>query len=268
MKNKEIHKKVKVLSLGAGVQSSALLLMYERGDLGPKPDCAIFADTQTEPQSVYSWLKLLSRQTTIPIHVATKGSLIQDLYNHKTQRFVSMPIFIDKGGGKVGLGRRQCTREYKIDVITRELRRILGYKPRKKMKHKVTMVIGISLDEIQRQKPNRHVWAINTHPLINSEITRRDCIKYIEKLGLGTPPRSACYICPFRNNESWSALRNKDPKDFNRAVEFDDWLRGNFPATKDRAYLHRSLRPLRELEFNGDRQLDLFTNECEGVCGI
>ena len=34
------------LSLGAGVQSSTLALMAAKGEIGPMPDAAIFADTQ------------------------------------------------------------------------------------------------------------------------------------------------------------------------------------------------------------------------------
>lgn len=38
-------KKLTVLSLGAGVQSTALALMAAKGRITPMPDCAIFADT-------------------------------------------------------------------------------------------------------------------------------------------------------------------------------------------------------------------------------
>jgi hypothetical protein len=36
---------LRVLSLGAGVQSTTLALMAAHGEIGPMPDCAIFADT-------------------------------------------------------------------------------------------------------------------------------------------------------------------------------------------------------------------------------
>ena len=49
---------LRVLSLGAGVQSSALALMAEEGD-APMPDCAIFADVGAEPQEVYDYLEYL-----------------------------------------------------------------------------------------------------------------------------------------------------------------------------------------------------------------
>jgi len=44
------------LSLGAGVQSSTMALMAAKGQIGPMPDAAIFADTQWEPRHVYTWL--------------------------------------------------------------------------------------------------------------------------------------------------------------------------------------------------------------------
>ena len=49
---------MKILSLGAGVQSSTLALMAEHGEI-EKPDCAIFADTQSEPEEVMEWLGYL-----------------------------------------------------------------------------------------------------------------------------------------------------------------------------------------------------------------
>ena len=42
---------LRVLSLGAGVQSTTLALMAAHGEIGPMPDAAIFADTGWEPQA-------------------------------------------------------------------------------------------------------------------------------------------------------------------------------------------------------------------------
>ena len=52
--------KLRILSLGAGVQSSTMALMANEGAFGPLPDYAIFADTGWEPKKVYEhldWLK-------------------------------------------------------------------------------------------------------------------------------------------------------------------------------------------------------------------
>ena len=58
------------LSLGAGVQSSALLLMLEKGLFGMdkyKVDVCFFADTQGEPYWVYDQLSKLKEQSSLPI---------------------------------------------------------------------------------------------------------------------------------------------------------------------------------------------------------
>jgi hypothetical protein len=42
-----------IISLGGGVQSSAMALMAAKGEITPMPQAAIFADTQAEPKAVY-----------------------------------------------------------------------------------------------------------------------------------------------------------------------------------------------------------------------
>ena len=50
--------KLRVVSFGAGVQSTVMLLMAAKGELSPMPDVAIFADTQFEPPHIYEHLNL------------------------------------------------------------------------------------------------------------------------------------------------------------------------------------------------------------------
>ena len=58
--------KLRILSLGAGVQSSALALMIEKGQV-PMVDAAIFADVKGEPKSVYTHLDWLEKQLSYPV---------------------------------------------------------------------------------------------------------------------------------------------------------------------------------------------------------
>ena len=57
----KVRPNLRVLSLGAGVQSSTLALMIEKGEI-PMVDCAIFADVKGEPQEVYKWLDWLETE--------------------------------------------------------------------------------------------------------------------------------------------------------------------------------------------------------------
>jgi hypothetical protein len=47
---------MRILSLGAGVQSTTMALMAAVGEIADKPDAAIFADTGWEPKAVYDHL--------------------------------------------------------------------------------------------------------------------------------------------------------------------------------------------------------------------
>ena len=132
---------MKILSLGAGVQSSTMALMAEHGEL-ETPDCAIFADTGWEPRAVYDWLeKLLKEIKSFPVYKVMHGNIRDDLVAvSKEERadFVPIPFFTWNGG----MGRRQCTREYKVSPITKKIRELGG-----KKNNPVELWIGISLDE-------------------------------------------------------------------------------------------------------------------------
>jgi len=70
--------------------------------------------------------------------------------------------------------RRQCTREFKVEPITRKLRELVGLKPRQRAPHYhlVTQFIGLSADEVMRMKPSREHWISHHWPLIDRGMTR------------------------------------------------------------------------------------------------
>ena len=75
-----------VLSLGAGVQSSAMALMAAHGEITPMPDFAVFADTQAEPPHVYKWLEWLRGKLPFPVHCVTKGNLTEESLKVKIRK--------------------------------------------------------------------------------------------------------------------------------------------------------------------------------------
>lgn len=268
------------VSLGAGVQSTAMLLMYYHGKLTPMPDAAIFADTQAEPPYVYENLRRLTKivKDKIPVLVETRGSLLGDELHaerfltaggkDKGKKFPRSPFFFINDEGKVGMGRRKCTQDYKIEVIRKCMRRFMGYEPRKRIKELAHQAIGISYDEWMRGKDSMIPWITNTFPLIDMKYTRTDCLRYMESLGLPEPLRSACYFCPFRSNEEWKEMQRRSPETFALAVEFDRKLREVPTYFKDQ-YVHRSCKPLAEAFQDLNYQPSLFeTHECEGMCGV
>ena len=77
-------KTLRVLSLGAGVQSTALALMIEKRQL-PMVNSAIFADTGGEPDEVYTHLEWLKKQLSYPVHVVKWGNLKKDIMRASTE---------------------------------------------------------------------------------------------------------------------------------------------------------------------------------------
>lgn len=272
--------KVKTLtciSLGAGVQSTTMYAMACAGELTPKPDVAIFADTGAEPPAVYEHLWRLAENYghVIPIRIVSAGDIEADVLRSRDGRslFASIPLRVLGNDGKAAMLRRQCTREYKIDPIGRELRALLGIDKGKRAAGKVRVEqwIGISVDEAQRMKPSREPWIAARWPLIERRMTRRDCIAWLDAHEQPTPPKSACYFCPFHDNETWRRMRDEDPDTWARAVAFDEEIRrGKLRGVDEDAYLHGSLKPLSEapIDTHDPRQMNLFGNECEGMCGV
>jgi hypothetical protein len=264
--------KLRVLSLGAGVQSSTLSLMIEKG-LIPKVDCGIFADTMGEPKLVYSHLEWLEKQLSFPIHRVKKGDLKQDMINAVDGKynFLTIPLYtINSKTGKKGLLRRQCTNDYKIQPIVQQIRRLLKLKKRQKVKKDmvVEMLMGISYDEIYRIKTNRLPYITNIYPLVEMKMRRLDCLNWMKDNGYPKPPRSACTFCPYHSNKEWREIK-KDKAEWDEVIALDKVIRFGTRKKEDQVFLHKSCTPIDQVDLSDpkDNQLNLFNAECEGYCG-
>lgn len=268
-------KHVHVLSFGAGTQSTALLLMALNGEInGVTPDYIIFSDTGWEPKRVYDWLEHVNFFIGIfygkEIIITSAGNIRNDIMDSSRKRFASIPFYIkSEDGGREGMARRQCTREYKIDPVNRKIRELLGYRPRQRIKEVVHLWKGISTDEIRRVKPSRVGWQIAEHPLIDVvDADRQYCIRYVENQKFGTPPKSSCIGCPYHDDRYWADLKFNSPEEFEDAAQFDDYIRNGLTRFRGAAFLHRSCIPLREINFSPGSDEEAFDNECEGMCGL
>ncbi len=274
--------RLRVLSLGAGVQSTTVALMGVHKEI-PHMDHAIFSDTGWEPQSVYDhlqWLKPILEENGTQVHIVSAGNLRKDALgeNPDITRVASMPIFVKNPDGTKGLLRRQCTLEYKINPLMKKQRELVGLKPRQRWKeeqhHCMDLVMGISWDETQRMKDPNVPWVANHYPLIDNRMTRYDCLKWMEDKGYPRPPRSACLGCPYHNDVEWRHIKTTDPDGWADAVDFDEKLRKQALVVgklEGEPYLHRSMLPLSEVDLRNEEdmgQINLFDQECEGMCGI
>jgi hypothetical protein len=253
--------------------------MAALGEFDKVPDYAIFADTQQEPEWVYESLDSLEKDhgDKIPIIRATAGDLgeaVQKGSNTTGGRFAAVPFWVAREDGSEAPGRRQCTAEYKIDVIKLAIRNILGLKPRQRAagKFRVEEWIGISRDESLRMKPSRYSWFTTRWPLIEKMMSRQSCKQWLEDHGYPEPKKSACLFCPYRKEEEYARWKTEEPALFEQACEFDDLIRstGTMKGMRNQQYVLRTLKPLREAELapTGPTTGNLFINECEGMCGV
>lgn len=272
---------IHILSLGAGVQSSTLALMAARGEIGPMPTAAIFADTQAEPVSVYRWLDWLEKQLPFPVYRVTVGNLrdaeLRIRRSKKSGRLYirnSIPAFVLNPDGKKGLLGRKCTSDFKIVPIQRKVRELVGIKRGGKDVRSI-MWVGISMDEAHRMKPSRKRYIQNRWPLIELRMSRNACMKWMTEHGFPEPPRSACTFCPFHSDFEWQRIKTEVPSEFESVVKFERDLQAAAKlrdTLKGTPYLHESCKPIGDIDFtlneDSHRQLSLFGNECEGLCGL
>ncbi len=271
---------IRVLSLGAGVQSTTVLLLSAHGEL-PKIDCAVFADTGWEPRRVYEHLEWLEEQTDIPIHRVSAGNIKEDALVSQVRgrrsegnRWASMPYYTLQANGDRGMIRRQCSREYKADPVDSFIRReLLGLaKGERAPLHAVEQWFGISTDEMRRVRVSRQRFAVYRYPLVHDlGMSRTDCLDWMKAHGYPNPPRSACIGCPYHSEAEWLALREEGGKEWEDACATDEALR-DMRDMRGQVFLHRSCEPLRTAPIKDDRNQGLLFPEdehvCDGMCGL
>lgn len=170
-----------------------------------------------------------------------------------------MPVYI-QGAGQA---RRQCTSEYKLTPIKDRVRELLGATVtlREDGSKKVGRLrwtdrcenwVGISTDEIERQKPSDVKYMQRVDPLLDIvQMSRQDCTDYMATYWPWPVAKSACIGCPYHDNASWREMRDEYPGEWADAVDFDRRIRSEgmgLPHREilSRGYLHYHRRPLDE----------------------
>ena len=268
---------MKVIALGMGMQSTALYLMSSMRQF-ERADVAIFSDPMSEHPDTYKlvdWLLKWEKECAdaIPIHIVKKD-LYNDIINPITKskkgygRYASIPAFIKKDDGGVGIIMRQCTGDYKIAPVVQKIRELYGLKPKQRMLE-TELWLGITIDEAQRMKDNQNRKITNRFPFIEMMMNRGDCMHFMRDNGFPIPVKSACVFCPYRPDVDWIELKKENGEGWKRAVEIDYKMRERKDISlKNDVFLHRSCKPIDEVVFQHEDQIDMFGNECEGHCGL
>lgn len=301
---------MRALSLGAGVQSTTVGLLCADGELPPIQHAifadtgweprAVYEHLER--------LSPVLAAAGIEVHVVTSGNIRSDALD-PTHRYASMPLYIKgepwtcpdcdatgevldpewrpgddpederaecprcrgRGGSDGrGIGRRQCTSEYKLKPIKECVRKLLGATvrtdatgrrrvgrvPGKPGDRWVENYVGISADEVQRIKPSDVLYMRRVDPLVDLlDMSRDDCEAYLADRWPWPVPRSACIGCPFHTNLEWRTMRDDHPEEWADAIDFDRRIRGGGGRPIARgdqvlmeAFLHADLVPLAEAD--------------------
>ena len=277
------------IAFGAGDDSTFLYHASEAGLYGvPRADLALFADTGDEPEYVYEHIWRLAERAevtpgAIPIHVAAfRGvpslvELLKERIRTGGNTTSQPPLWTleqtgmhqlalwDEGTPVATEGQlpRACTRDLKIRVSHRYLRRLLGVRAFVEGGPRVLCLIGIAADEPERITPSREPWCDTIHPLVDAGVKKTDEYRLAAQHGWRLPGKSACRMCPYHGDDYWSWLRREHPRDFERACLDDEALR-RFPRMRSDLFVHRSRKPLREVKFADAPAA--FGNDCSGMC--
>lgn len=144
-----------VISLGAGVQSTTMALLAAEGVWGVVPRYAVFADTQHEPPAVMDHLDWLERELAGRVEVVrvTAGDLALAATERK---YNPIPLFRRGPDGAAQMGRRQCTKEFKLYPL-RHWARAQGL-------NSVEFWVGISLGIRAHRRPGSCIRRRANHP--------------------------------------------------------------------------------------------------------
>lgn len=280
---------MKILSCGAGMQSTALALMSCENKLVlegkftklngkyheqvPIYDVILFCDLGLEPIWVYDQVNFIREACEwagIQFYV-----LESDLYGDYRRLFgkarvVSIPFWSVDENGKKGKMMRNCTLDYKINIMQKFIRmELLGYKKGQRTKQEDMkaheMHLGFSIEEKQRCKDNPHKMFVNKFPLCDMNLERKHNYAYIKDVwGLETKA-SACCFCPFHRNYFFKHLKEHHKEEYEKTVEFDEMIETEQPNTKIRSklYISRSRKRIADLtdEDCNDKECFKYRNE-------
>lgn len=260
---------MKILSFGAGMQSTALALMScentmaeQQGYISPHPlvpiyDIVIFCDLGFEPPWVKAQAEFV-RKTCKSVGIRYEQldtPLYKDLITgFGRKRVVSIPWWTLRDDGHKSRMPRNCTIDYKVNQISKFIRwEILGYKKGQRLKEEDKkaheMHMGFSFEEKRRCKASPNPMFVNHFPLVEMGLVRADNYAYIKDVwGLDTKA-SSCTFCPFHKNYFFRYMQENEPKAYQQLLEIDTLLRDNDPKPPmdSNLFISRSRKRLTDL---------------------
>lgn len=237
-------KQPRVLSMGAGVQTTACLIQY-----GHTYDAVIFADTGNEGQDTYQFVEKYLKP-----FCKEKGVKWITVSAQKDNKLYSvLDEALDHQAIERYFWQRQCTGRHKIRPVLNWIRKNIPCGKNNPCK----VDIGFSFDESTRiGKDYTQQYVTKNYPLAHNRITHRQCLEIITKHGWPIPSKSSCTFCPFRGKKKMRAFAKNNPDTFKLLVDAEN---RDAPRTIFRGHKLENI--------NSDQSLDDFESQCDsGHC--
>lgn len=212
------------LSFGAGVQTTALLVLIANGEW-PRPDAILFADPGNEKPETYAYLEkhIAPFAKYHGLEITVLGA------DWRTNHYrADLETYCREHRMLPGTWVRWCTDRYKVKPILRYLKNEMGASKA----IPVESWIGISTDEAHRAKAEQRGIQVLRYPLIELGLSRGDCAAIITAAELPVPPKSGCWFCPFQKQAKWHQLKRERPDLFERALFMEKNARGTDGSSK------------------------------------
>ena len=274
------HKRI--YSFGAGTQSIAVMVAQAQGLLRQPYDYFVWADVghDSEDPQVAEYMQAhvipYCHAHEIPIvrvaklYKGSEDTVLSAIYRDNRQ--IPIPVRMESGAPV----NRVCTSAFKIEIVDKWI-------IKQGITH-ATVGLGFSIDEQRRalNKPqvfqphntkrvSKVLYKRFDFPIIDMRLNRYQSIALVERAGLPTPPRSACWFCPFKSQGEWIEDKKHRPEIVEQAVKVEEALN----AKRDKIGLnHVYIHPptggnMHKLPDAIGDQLSLFEESCDsGYCGL
>ena len=200
------HPAPRHIMLISGGKDSTALALYMR-DKHPEIDFEyLFCDTHKELPETYEYLTRIEAYLGKPITRLSSG-MAERGFDHFLKIF---------GDYLPSPQMRWCTRQLKIEPFERHV----GNDP-------VVLYVGIRADERRSGYISTKENITPVFPFKEDGINKADVFRILEECGVGLPKyyewrsRSGCYFCFFQQKAEWVRLRQRHPKLFERAMEYE-----------------------------------------------
>lgn len=206
-----------VVSFGAGIDSTAMLVgCWEQGI---QIDLILFADTGAEKPHTYDHLATMN--DWLKAHQMPEIITVRRVDREGKVRSLEQDCLDGKMLPSIAYGFKACSIKYKRDPQDKFCNNYESCKEVWARGEKVVKFIGYDVGEGHRAAIPEDDKYLYRYPLIEWGWDRIACLRAIDRGGIPTPSKSACFFCPSSKKQEIMVLRSVYPALAERAVAME-----------------------------------------------